>query len=132
MLYLFGMKSVGEVLKQARKRAGLSQNAVGRRAGMATSQVSQIEAGRRVDPQFSSVAKLAGVIGLSLDLLAAECGFEGFSAAGTRKPKPGPSAAALAESNLLAARRSLSTAAGKIDGALSALQGPAKVSRRRS
>jgi transcriptional regulator with XRE-family HTH domain len=66
------------VLKEARERAGLTQEAVARRIGVATSQISQVESGRRSDPYFSTVAKIAGACGVSLDALAAESGYRGF------------------------------------------------------
>lgn len=59
----------------ARERAGLTQGALARRARMTTSQVSQVESGKRSDPQFSTVLRLAVALNLSLDEVAALGGF---------------------------------------------------------
>jgi transcriptional regulator with XRE-family HTH domain len=78
------VKKIGTVLRDARLRAGLSQDAVARRCGMATSQISQIERGRSGSPEFATVAKIAPVVGVSLDEIAAACGYPGFNAGSAR------------------------------------------------
>lgn len=64
------MARLGEAIKNARKRAGLTQEELGKRAGLSAAYVSQVESGRRVDPQFSSVVKLCRALGLSMDAVA--------------------------------------------------------------
>jgi len=63
------------VLKTARLRARLSQSAVARAAGVDASVLSNIEAGKRTGLRFDTVARLAQVIGVSLDTIALECGY---------------------------------------------------------
>ncbi len=67
-------RSVGEALRTARERAGLTQASLARSAKIAQAQISQIETGARADPQFSTVVRIAGVLGVSLDQLAADMG----------------------------------------------------------
>jgi transcriptional regulator with XRE-family HTH domain len=57
-------------LRKARERAGLSQSSLARAAGIAPDAVSRIESGARANPGFSTVARLASALGLSLDALA--------------------------------------------------------------
>jgi transcriptional regulator with XRE-family HTH domain len=71
-------KRIGSVLRQARLQAGLSMRDLERRCGLASGEISQIETGRRKDPGFSVVLKVARGIGISLDELAAR--FEDGSA----------------------------------------------------
>lgn len=64
-------KRIGSALRQARLQAGLSMRDLERRCGLSTGEISQIETGRRVDPGFSVVLRVARGIGISLDDLAA-------------------------------------------------------------
>jgi transcriptional regulator with XRE-family HTH domain len=91
----FGVaRSLGEVLKAHRLRTRLSQSAVARRAGLDASVLSNIESGNRESLRFETVAKLAEVLGVSLDAIAAECGFR-FKA--TTRSSIGTDIAQLAE-----------------------------------
>ena len=56
---------IGERIKQLRESAGLSQNELGRRAGISGQAVSLIEAGKR-DPTWGSVLKLARALGVTI------------------------------------------------------------------
>lgn len=69
-------KRIGEILKEARLEAGLSTRALERSTGMGTGEISQIESGRRADPAFSVVLRLARGIGISMEDLALR--FEGL------------------------------------------------------
>ena len=69
-------RTLGEALKAARERTGLSQSAVARQAKIAASVLSNIEGGRRTDLRFDTVARIAQVLGVSLDTLALECGYK--------------------------------------------------------
>lgn len=62
----------GEVLREARKRARLSQTDVARRSGIAQSVISAYESGRR-EPGLQTLARLVAATGheLALDLRAA-------------------------------------------------------------
>ena len=64
-------KRVGALLKAARTAAKLSMRDLARLTGMTDGQLSQIESGRRADPAFSTVARYARAVGLSLDALDA-------------------------------------------------------------
>jgi transcriptional regulator with XRE-family HTH domain len=61
---------IGKALQKARLAAGLSLRELEKRSGMAASQISQIETGRRADPGFSTVLRLAKALEASLDALA--------------------------------------------------------------
>jgi transcriptional regulator with XRE-family HTH domain len=67
-------KRIGAAIKARRQSEGLSQAAVARRARIHAPMLSRIERDERSDPYFSTIAKVAAAIGLSLDQLAAEAG----------------------------------------------------------
>ena len=69
-------RTLGEALKAARERTGLSQSAVARQAKIDASVLSNIEGGRRSNLRFETVARIAQVLGVSLDTLALECGYK--------------------------------------------------------
>jgi transcriptional regulator with XRE-family HTH domain len=52
---------LGSNLREARKRLGLSQEAVAARSGVHSTEVSRIEAGKR-DPQVSTLIRLAAAV----------------------------------------------------------------------
>jgi len=79
-------KSLGQVLKAERTRAGLSQSELADSTGLASNHIARLERGEKAFPRFDTVAKLAKELGLSLDWIAAECGLG---------PKRQPSARAL-------------------------------------
>ncbi len=81
-----------DVLKQARERAGLTQEALARQAGMSVGNVRNYEQGIRM-PTFPAVVRLAAALGLTCqdfagceDVTAAEEG----PPAGGKGPKPEP------------------------------------------
>ncbi len=89
---------IGEHVRAARKRAGLSQDALARRADMSLSAITTIELGTRADPHYSSLSKIAGALGMSVGQLLEE----GPVLAGKAEaPAPGP----LLDMALAAARR---------------------------
>lgn len=61
---------IGKALQKARLAAGLSLRELEKRSGMSASQISQIENGRRADPGFSTVLRLAKALEVSMDALA--------------------------------------------------------------
>lgn len=69
------VQKLGTVLRQARLDAGLSLRDLSRASGLTASQISQIETGKRPDPGFHTVTKAAKALGISLDDLAAGCGY---------------------------------------------------------
>jgi uncharacterized protein len=60
-------KAAGDVLREARERAQLSQNDVARRAGIAQSVISAYESGRR-EPGVQTLSRLVAATGHELEL----------------------------------------------------------------
>jgi transcriptional regulator with XRE-family HTH domain len=61
-------RQIAEMLIAARRRAGLSQRALGAKVGVAQSHISKIERAA-IDPQLSSLMELARALGLELMLI---------------------------------------------------------------
>lgn len=62
-------RALGKNLRQARERAGLTQEVVAERSGVHPTEVSRIESGKR-DPRIATVEALAEAVGVSVsDLL---------------------------------------------------------------
>lgn len=59
-----GVGDLGENLRRARERLGLTQEEVGHWSGVHPTEVSRIEAGKR-DPRVSTLERLAKAIGVS-------------------------------------------------------------------
>jgi transcriptional regulator with XRE-family HTH domain len=57
---------IGKNVRDARKKAQLSQEALARQAGISVSAVAQIEQGERTDPHYSTLSKLAKGLGISV------------------------------------------------------------------
>jgi transcriptional regulator with XRE-family HTH domain len=66
------VNTIGDRIKEARKRARLSQEALARRAGMSTNGVARIEQGGIADPHYSTLVGIAGALGVSLGGLLEE------------------------------------------------------------
>lgn len=66
-------KPLGEVLKNAREEAGVSQRDLARLADMPTGQISKIETGISPNPSFLTVARIAESLKISLDAIASRC-----------------------------------------------------------
>lgn len=64
-------RQIAEMLTAARRRAGLSQRALGGKVGVAQSHISKIERAV-IDPQVSSLMELARALGLELMLVPAQ------------------------------------------------------------
>ena len=60
---------IGETLKAARARRGWNREALAYHSGVSWSAIAQIESGRRTDVRLSSLATLAGALGVSVDYL---------------------------------------------------------------
>jgi transcriptional regulator with XRE-family HTH domain len=56
-----GIGALGQNLRAARKKLGLTQEQVAERSGVQAGEVSRIESGKR-DPQISTVLKLAKAV----------------------------------------------------------------------
>src|SRR6202035_1380350 len=63
------LSRVGVSLKSARERAGWSREALAYRSGLSWAAIAQIESGRRREVRLSSLAALAGALGVSVDYL---------------------------------------------------------------
>jgi transcriptional regulator with XRE-family HTH domain len=61
---------LGKVIRAARTRADLPAALVARRAQLDPAYFARIESGQSPDPPFSTVVKIAKVLGLTLDELA--------------------------------------------------------------
>jgi transcriptional regulator with XRE-family HTH domain len=59
-------------VRQLREAAGLSQQALATAAGLSISVVTHLEQGKKADPRISTVAALAGALGVTVDRLLAE------------------------------------------------------------
>lgn len=68
-------KQLGERLRAARIGLGLSQAQLAKRVGLAPNHIARIESGTKTAPRFSTVARIAGELGVSLDSLSAACGW---------------------------------------------------------
>lgn len=71
--------ALGEILREARERAGLTQSDLARRVGIAPNHLVRLESGEKVDPRWSTVVRLAAALGLSLDAIAVACGYRAQS-----------------------------------------------------
>lgn len=60
------LAELGPVLKEARKRAGLSQQELAQPLGMSRATISAIERGRCKEIGFSKLAALLDIVGLGL------------------------------------------------------------------
>lgn len=74
--------AAGLIVRDARRRAGMSQIELGRRAGVTQSVVSAYESGRR-QPSLPTLERLVRAAGLELDVAVR-------AAAPARTPAPGP------------------------------------------
>ena len=62
------MASIGTKIKAARKKAGLTQRALAKRAGVSNTMIYQIEKGTR-KPGLKTLEKLSEALGVSFDAL---------------------------------------------------------------
>lgn len=103
---------IGGALRRIRERMDVSLTAVARRAGVSDAMLSRIERGERLSPHFTTVAKIALVLGVSLDEIAHEAG---IAVAIHRKSSPIAAAAEIRRGeHLEAAMRYLDRAKDRI------------------
>jgi predicted transcriptional regulator len=62
------MRNIGEAVRMARRRSGLSQRDLGERTGVPQSTIARIESGF-VDPRTSTIVKLLSACGEELEVL---------------------------------------------------------------
>ena len=65
---------IGPALRRIRERMEVSLVSVARRAEISDAMLSRIERGERMSPHFTTVAKIALALGVSLDEVAHEAG----------------------------------------------------------
>ena len=117
-------KPLGQLLRESRLAAGLSLRDLSRLTGIEPTQLSQIELGRRLDPQFSTVARIAQGIGVSLDGLSRRSGIGTRTApADSVGPDARTRSALDAMSAIEGARRSVDRAAAEVSKMLPAPRG---------
>jgi transcriptional regulator with XRE-family HTH domain len=78
-----------ERLRRLREAAGLSQEALGRAAGLSTSAISKLEQRALMDPSWSTVVKLAEALGVDCTRFLDGNGAAPAPAAEEPKKKPG-------------------------------------------
>src|SRR5215204_6161286 len=66
------VNTIAARIKEAQKRARLSQEALARRAGMSTNGVARIEQGGIADPHYSTLIRIADGLGMSVGELLEE------------------------------------------------------------
>lgn len=59
--------TIGENIKQYRKKLGISQDTLSKKANLAFHTIAKIEAGATPNPTIETVRKIAGALGISLD-----------------------------------------------------------------
>src|SRR5215208_6719250 len=64
--------SIGSRVKQARKLAGITQEELAREADLSLPAVARLERDGITDPHFSTLAKLARALGVTVSTLAGE------------------------------------------------------------
>lgn len=74
--------AVGQVLKDARERSGISQVRLSELSGVPQWELSRLEGQQRQSVRFETVARLAAGLDISLDEIARECGFGSASGTG--------------------------------------------------
>jgi transcriptional regulator with XRE-family HTH domain len=62
-------QAIGECIRQARLRYGMSQTELAKRAGLSKTAMNDLEMGKTADPRFSHVLAIADALHLSLDAL---------------------------------------------------------------
>lgn len=78
-------KPIGPMLRTRREEAGVTQTALAKRLKITPQALSRIESAAREDPRWSTVARIAAILDVSLDDLASEGGY------GTRRSGQRPS-----------------------------------------
>lgn len=68
------MDTIGDYLREARERRGLSLQALGRKLGVSKQYVSCIETGK-VRPTAALCVRFARQLGLEVDVVLVKCGF---------------------------------------------------------
>jgi len=62
-----GKSTIGENIKKYRKKLGISQDSLSKKADLAFHTIAKIEAGATPDPRIETVKKIADALGVTLD-----------------------------------------------------------------
>jgi len=62
-----GKSTIGESIKKYRKKLGISQDTLSKKANLAFHTVAKIEAGATPNPSIDTVKKIATALGVSVD-----------------------------------------------------------------
>lgn len=116
-------KRLGQVLRQARERVGLSQSALARAISGTQAQISRLEGGQREVTRFDTIARIAEVTGASLDHLAYECGYISKPSPARRSPSAGLTRAL---TRIKKASKSAESASRDLEDAMADLESLAK------
>ena len=63
-------ETLGERIRKARLRYGMSQTELAKRVGISKTAMNQIEMGETADPRLSRIRAMADILGVSMDYLA--------------------------------------------------------------
>jgi DNA-binding XRE family transcriptional regulator len=58
---------IGKNMKKYRKKLGISQDVLSKRANLAYHTIAKIEAGSTLDPRIETVKKIADTLGVTID-----------------------------------------------------------------
>lgn len=61
---------LGDRIRKARLRYGMSQTELAKRVGISKTAMNQIEMGETTDPRMSRIRAIADILGVSMDYLA--------------------------------------------------------------
>ncbi len=61
------MSKIGENIKKYRKKLGISQDTLSKKANLAFHTIAKIEAGATPNPTIETLAKIAKALGVSVD-----------------------------------------------------------------
>ena len=63
-------ETLGQRIRKARQRYGMSQTELAKRVGISKTAMNQIEMGETTDPRISRIRAIADILGVSMDYLA--------------------------------------------------------------
>ena len=105
-------KKLGEVIRDLRKRAKISQSTLCREAGLSPTVLSRLEAGQRESIQLKGLCRIARALDVTLDEIAIEAGLM----PATGRPRGKPSSRLQYNEDVRQVQGLLARAAEKLDG----------------
>jgi transcriptional regulator with XRE-family HTH domain len=116
--------TLATIIREARERLMLSQTELAQRCGMKQNHISRLESDDMVGTRFSTIARVAAVLGLSLDELSAKLGYAPSVSGRDRMVTPNDRALVLEQ--LRALSSTLASTQNEISSTVSRLQMPAR------